>query len=165
MRIFALFAAVAVTGTLVLSCGFYSFSGSLAPHLKTVAIPLFDNRTAEFNIAEDMTDAVIAAFNRDNSLKLAERGNADLLIEGNIVQIDDRAGAFDQSETVEDMKVYVTVQLKCTDQSRREVMWQERLTHFGAYDPAQGPEGRREGMMEAIDKLSQDVLNKTVANW
>ncbi len=146
-------------------CGFYSFSGSMAPHLKTIAIPLFENRTAEFNIAEDMTDAVVAAFNQDNTLKIAERGNADVLIEGSIVQLDDRAGAFDQTETVQDMKVYVTVQLKCTDQTKRETLWQERLTHFGSYDPGAGPEGRKDGIVEAIEKVSQDVLNKTVANW
>ena len=32
-------------------CGIYSVKGSMAPHLKTVAIPLFENRTAEFRVA------------------------------------------------------------------------------------------------------------------
>jgi hypothetical protein len=148
-----------------LGCGIYSFKGSLPPHLKTVAIPLFENRTAEFRVAEDLTDAVIAAFTRDNSLKIAERSAADLLIEGIIAQIDDRAGAFDQSESVQDMKLYLSVQLKCTDQVKREVMWQERLTHFGSYDPSGGADARGEALIEAMNKICEDVLNKTVANW
>lgn len=150
---------------LAAACGVYSFKGSLPPHLKTVAVPLFENRTAEFRVAEDLTDAVITAFTRDNSLKIAERSAADVLVEGIIVQIDERAGAFDQSESVQDMKIYLSVQLKCTDQVRREEMWSERLTHFGTFDPAAGPESRNEALAEAMEKVSQDLLNKTVANW
>ena len=146
-------------------CGIYSVKGSMAPHLKTVAIPLFDNRTAEFRVAEDLTDAVINSFTRDNSLKIADRGAADVLIEGTIIQIDDRAGAFDENESVQDMKIYLSVQIKCSDQVRREVLWQERLTHFGSYDPGGGPDARSEALVEAMEKVSEDVLNKTVANW
>ncbi|HOC89212.1 MAG TPA: LptE family protein, partial [bacterium] len=97
-------------------CGIYSVKGSMAPHLKTVAIPLFENRTAEFRVAEDLTDAVINSFTSDNSLKIADRGAADVLLEGTIIQIDDRAGAFDENESVQDMKIYLSVQIKCSDQ-------------------------------------------------
>jgi len=31
---------------LTIHCGFYSLKGSLPPHLKTVAIPLFENQTS-----------------------------------------------------------------------------------------------------------------------
>jgi hypothetical protein len=148
-----------------MACGIYSVKGSMAPHLKTVAIPLLENRTAEFRVAEDLTDAIITAFTSDNSLKIAERNTADVLIEGSIIQIDDRAGAFDQSETVQDMKLYLSVQIKCTDQVKQEPLWQERLTHFGSYDPSGGPDARSEAIAEAIEKVSEDVLNKTVANW
>lgn len=147
------------------ACGVYSVKGSMAPHLKTVAVPLFENRTAEFRVAEDLTDTIISAFTRDNSLKIAERSAADVLIEGSIIQIDDRAGAFDQNETVADLKVYLSVQIQCTDQVKREVLWQARLTHFGSYDPSMGPEGRSEAIAEAMQKVSEEILNKTVANW
>jgi hypothetical protein len=146
-------------------CGLYSFSGSLPPHLKTVAVPLFDNRTAEFAIAEDITDAIIKEFNKDNSLKIADRNAADVLIEGSVISLDDRAGAFDPNEEVKDFKVYVTVQVKCTDQVKRLTMWEERVTQWGEYDPNAGPDARKDGITAAITKMSQEVLNKTVAAW
>ncbi|MBN2357559.1 hypothetical protein JXO59_15705 [candidate division KSB1 bacterium] len=148
-----------------LSCSYYSFSGSLEPHLKTIAVSPFDNRTAEFGVAEDLNDTVISEFNRDNTLKIADRNAADILIEGTLIQVEDRAGAFDESEQVQDMKVYLSVEIKCTDQVKRQPMWQERLTQWGSYDPALGPDARRDGIAEAVEKLSQDILNKTVANW
>ena len=146
-------------------CAFYSFSGSLAPHLKTVAVSQFDNRTAEFGVSEEMTDTLIDEFHRDNSLKIADRNSADVLIEGEIIRVDDRAGAFDQSERAQDFKLYLTVKIKCSDQVKRQTLWEERITQWGAYDPSAGPDSRTEGITEAIGKVSQEVLNKTVAGW
>ncbi|OGC10098.1 hypothetical protein A2V82_10355 [candidate division KSB1 bacterium RBG_16_48_16] len=146
-------------------CGFYSFSGSVAPHLKTVAIPLFENRTVEFGIAEELTDAVIDEFSRDNTLKISDRALADMLIDGAIVRVDDRAGAFDQSERVQDMKLYLTVSVTCTDQVKREKLWEERITQWGSYDPSEGADARRNGISEAIEKISQEILNKSVSGW
>jgi len=148
-----------------LDCGLYSFSGSLPPHLKTVAVPLFDNKTAEFAIAEDLTDQVIKEFTRDNSLKISDRSSADVLVEGAVLSLEDRAGAFDASEQVEDYKVYLTVQVLCTDQAKRIKMWEERITQWGSYDPNVGPDGRKDGIADAMNKISQEILNKTVAGW
>jgi len=147
------------------SCGYYSLKGSLPPHLKTVAVPLFENLTAEFGLSETLTDIITSEFVRDGSLKIADRSVADVLIEGAIVTVSDRAGAFSQDETVQDLNVYVTVSLKVTDQVKRTMMWNERVTQFGVYDPASGPEGRQQAYEEAFQKISQEVLNKTVSNW
>jgi hypothetical protein len=147
------------------ACGIYSFKGSLAPHLKTVAIPLFDNRTAEFGVTEEMTDTMIEKFTQDGSLKLMDQTSADVLLEGTISRISDRAGAFDANERVQDLNIYVTVQIKCTDLVKRQIMWEERMTQFGSYDPAEGPDARLDGISEAIEKISKEVLNKTVSGW
>jgi hypothetical protein len=146
-------------------CGIYSFSGSLAPHLKTVAVPLFDNRTVEYGIAEEITDTVIQEFTRDNSLKIADRNNADILVEGSIIRVDDRAGAFDKTERVQDLKIYVTAHVKATDQVKRTLLWDERLTQWGSFDPSSGPDSRSDGIREALDKISKEILNKTVSGW
>jgi len=154
-----------LTAVVFLRCGLYSFSGSLPPHLKTVAVPLFENRTAEFAIAEDLTDAVLREFTRDNSLKIGERGSADVLVEGAVLSLEDRAGAFDAAEQVEDFKVYLTVQVLCTDQTKRLKFWEERITQWGSFDPNLGPDSRKDGLSEAMAKISQEILNKTVAGW
>ena len=38
-------------------------AGSIPPHIKSIAIPLMDNQTAEFGLAEDITDGIIEQFN------------------------------------------------------------------------------------------------------
>ena len=53
-------------GLLTIRCGIYSFSGSTLPsHLKTVGVPIFENRTAEFGIDQQITDIIIDAIRRE----------------------------------------------------------------------------------------------------
>ena len=58
------------------SCGFYSLSGSLPPHIKTISIPMVENETAEFGIAENISDGIQSRFNDEGILKVID-DNAD----------------------------------------------------------------------------------------
>jgi len=149
----------------LVACGPYSFSGSGASHLKSVAVPIFQDRTSEFGIKEGLTQAVIQEFTRDNTLRITDRRNADALIEGTVVQVDDRAGAFDRSETVQDIKIFITVHVKYEDLKKRKTLWEENITQWGTFDPDQGTESREKGINEAIEKIANEILNKSVSNW
>lgn len=150
--------------TIFFACGFYSFSGSLPPHLKTIAIPLFEDQTAEFGVKEELTEVVIEKFIKDNSLKIADRRDADSILEGRIVSIRQQAGGSDRQENVSEMKIYVTVSLKCTDLKKRKVLWEETITRWGEFPPADLDQ-RREGISKAIKQIAEEVVNKTVAGW
>ena len=163
-------AVLAVLGTcvfLLAGCGVYSFSGSLPRHIRTIAIPLLDDRTSEFGIREDLTDAIITEFTNDNTLRIVkDEREADSVLRGTILSVQDRAGEFDQEERVYEIRVYVTCRLRFEDRVKRRTLWEGTVTQWGAYDPdQQGPEGRTEAIREAIQKLAEDVLNKVVASW
>lgn len=145
-------------------CGYYSFSGSsLPPHLKTVAIPVFDDRTSEFGVRESITEQLIEEFTKDNSLKISDSRNSDSIIEGTITNIRDQAGAYGTDESVQDIKVYVSVDVKFRDLIKRKILWEERLTQWGTYIP--GEETREDGIAEAVEKLVDDIFNKSIAGW
>ncbi|MEE9117128.1 MAG: hypothetical protein V3U02_00860, partial [Calditrichia bacterium] len=52
---------------LSISCGYYSFTGSIPSDIKTVAVPLFDDNTSFPGVREDLTNNVIDAFINDNT--------------------------------------------------------------------------------------------------
>ena len=144
-------------------CGPYSFSSSGASHLKTVAVPIFQDQTSEFGIKEKLTDEVIDQFTRDNTLRLGDRRNADSLIEGRIVRVDDRAGTFTSDESVRDIKVFITVQIKYEDLKKRKMIWEEEITEWGTFNPDE--ETREAGIDEAIAKIATEILNRSVSGW
>ena len=65
-------------------CAFYSMSGSIPPHIKSISIPLIENETAEFGIAEEITNGIQKKFNDEGILKLIDK-NADSILKGSIL--------------------------------------------------------------------------------
>ena len=54
--------AAAALCWLVSGCGYTASPALLPPHLKTVAIPVFENGTPEARLEEEITNAVILRF-------------------------------------------------------------------------------------------------------
>ncbi len=147
-------------------CGVYSFSGAANPHIKSIAIPLFEDRTSEFGVRENLTNALVEAFSRDNTLKIADRRNADSILEGVLVSVEDRPGAYNRQEQVQEIQVYLTVEIKYRDLKKRRVIWEERIRQFGTYAPGAAEKGtREEAIAEAVAKIADEVLNRTVSGW
>ena len=148
------------------ACGPYSFSSSGNTGLKTVAVPVFNDQTAEFGVKEQITKAIIAAFTRDNSLKIADRRAADAMVNGTLLRVSEQAGAYTKTEEVQQIRVTVTVQIKFEDVKKRKVLWEESLTQFGTYTPNDAASGDRESaIQQAVEKIATEVLNRSVSGW
>lgn len=142
-------------------CGIYSFSGSaLPPNIRTVFIPLFENKTPEFGIDQQITDLLISAITRDNTLKIAGSRDADARLAGSILQVEDRAGQYDQNEQASDYRITITVRVAFEVVKKRSSLWEETLTQWGTYSS-----DRNDGIRQAVEKLSADILNRTVSGW
>ena len=68
---------------------FYSMAGSIPPHIKSIAIPLVENQTAEFAMAETVTDHLVSKFTKENILRMTDEKSADSIIKGIILKVDD----------------------------------------------------------------------------
>ncbi|MCI0691540.1 DUF4136 domain-containing protein [candidate division KSB1 bacterium] len=146
---------------LALGCGPYSFSGSAATHLKTIAVPVFEDRTAEFGIKERLSSTIIDEFTRDNTLKIADRRTADSILLGTLLRVEERAGVYDQNQTVQKIRLFLTVDMKYEDLKKKKAVWEAQITQFGDYTPPD----RQAAIDEAIRKIANEALNKTVSGW
>ena len=147
-------------------CRAYSFSGSANPNIKTVAVPVFDDRTAEFGIKEQLTNAIVQAFTAENTLRIADRRVADSVLQGTLLRINEQAGVYTQADEVQEIRVYLVVQIKYEDAKKRKTIWEEQLTQFGVYSPrAAGSGDRQNAITEAVGKIATEVINKTVSGW
>ncbi|GBE30230.1 MAG TPA: hypothetical protein ENH10_00965 [Bacteroidetes bacterium] len=149
----------------VSGCGFYSFSGSVPGHLKSIAVPPFENQTAEFGLAEDLTEALVNEFLDDNTFKVFDLRQADAVIYGTILRVVDGPSTFSSDETVQEYKVTVTVRVRYEDLVKGKVVWEETLSTFGIFPAGGGLAEREEGVVEAVQKMTEDILNKTVSGW
>src|SRR4029453_8442639 len=73
-------AALLAGGALTLGACGYSFQGSLPSHVKTVAVPVFVNRTQEPAVESTITAAVVDALTRTGRLKVVPVAEADSIL-------------------------------------------------------------------------------------
>ena len=106
--------AALLVACLLGGCG-YSLRGNLPGHIKTVAVPVFANRTAEPAVENMLTRAVVDAFSTDGRLRVVKPEEADALLEGEVVGYDIQSIAFDSRANIRQYRLVVTLNLKFKD--------------------------------------------------
>lgn len=105
-------------------CG-YSLRGTLPDHIKTVAVPVFVNRTPEPAVENFLTRAVIEAFSTNGRLRVVAAEAADSLLEGEVVGYQVQSIAFDPRANVRQYRLVVTLNLRFRDVRRNTVLFQQ----------------------------------------
>ena len=169
------------------SCGFYSMAGSIPPHIKNIAIPLVENQTAEFAMAETVTDNLVSKFTKENILRVTSEKNADSMLNGIIMKVDDGPYTFSKEEAVTEYRFTVSMKLEWVDMVNDKVLLTKQYTGWGAYGlsgdiSADGIDNDGDGAIDgddideigdprefatkvAVEKIAEDVLNDILTSW
>lgn len=149
---------------LTLSCGVYTFSPSALGGIKSTAIPLFDNKTPESGLAEDLSDKLSRAFVDDNTLRVVPESRADAILRGAIVSYQREAYTYDANEVVSEYIVRIGLDVGFYDKKTSKAIWEDKgMSNWGTYNSV--TETENDGKERALNKLVEDILNKTVKGW
>jgi outer membrane lipopolysaccharide assembly protein LptE/RlpB len=102
-------------------CG-YSLRGSLPGHIRTVAIPVFTNKTQEPAVENFLTRAVVDAFVTSGRLKVVRPEDADSILEGEIIGYQLNSLSFDPRVNVREYRLTVTLNLQFKDVKKNVVL-------------------------------------------
>jgi hypothetical protein len=116
--------AVLLLAALLGGCG-YTVNGTLPSHIKTVAVPIFQNRTSEPAIEGLITRAVVEAFSTNGRLKVVSRDQADAVLDGEITSYAVSSIAFNRDANVVQYRLLVTINLRMRDLRRNTLLFQE----------------------------------------
>jgi hypothetical protein len=148
----------------------YGFSGGgLPPHVRTVAILPFDNRTGEPALAQEVSDAITQAVQGRLGLRAASENDADAIVRGEIVRYEpDIPLSYEAGQgqvEVTRRRVQITVNVEIFDQRQGKVIWQRSgLTVDGEYQQTQAS-GEVAGRRLALQKLVNDVVEGAQSQW
>jgi hypothetical protein len=146
----------------------YSFKGgSVPPHLKTIAIPIVEDQSGygDPTLRDSFTKQLVDRFVNDNTLQLTDRNTADALLEGVVTEVKDAPSVIQGGEQVAQRRITVTVRMTFQDLKLRKKVWEKSFSSWGDYPSGGGLTQRSEGVTEAVRKLTEDILNDTVAGW
>jgi len=118
-------ALVVAAATLLLAgCG-YSLRGSLPEHIRTVAVPVFTNKTETPAVENFLTRAVVDAFVTSGRLKVVRPEEADSILEGEIVGYQLNSLSYDSQANVREYRLTVTLNLQFRDVRQNVMLWRQ----------------------------------------
>ncbi|HYR70316.1 MAG TPA: LptE family protein [Candidatus Acidoferrum sp.] len=118
----------------------YGTRGNLPDHIKTVAVPIFKNRTLEPGV-----ESVVNAFSSGGRVRVVPLAEADAILEGEVVGYSLEGLAFDRSAIVRAYRLRLTLNVEFRDVKRSAMLW------------------RQEGLQEASDFQVEGTVSDTVA--
>ena len=168
------------------SCGFYSLSGSLPPHIKTISIPMVENETAEFGIGENITDGIQNRFNDEGILKVIDE-NADSILRGTVKKVTDGPYTYNKNESVSEYRYKIDVNIEWLDNKNEKTLLKGNYSGWGAYGLSgdigtDGIDNDNDGKVDsddddefgeprlfaskvAVQKIAEDIINDIMTTW
>jgi outer membrane lipopolysaccharide assembly protein LptE/RlpB len=133
----AALAALVVVALAAGGCG-YTLRPSLPANIKTVHIPVLQNRTQEPGIEDFITQALTQAIVTSGLARIVEADRADAILEGAIVEYSLTSLAFDRTANVTQYRLQIGLTLTLRDRNRNEVIWKQDRIEERADFPVSG---------------------------
>jgi len=162
--------ALVLVMTFVSACSVinYSFSGtSIQPDVKSVTINYFDYTALRVNpsLSNDLTEALKDKFRKMTRLEQIDE-DGDLEITGAVSGYDVKATAVTANEVAAQNRLTVTVKITYNNKKYPEEDFEKSFSAYADYDSTQSLDAVESSLCEEIvEKLCEDILNATVANW
>jgi outer membrane lipopolysaccharide assembly protein LptE/RlpB len=145
-------------------CG-YGLSPKLATHIKSVAVPTFQNETLEYGLEEEITQAVIDKFTEDNNLRVVSEERADSVVYGVIKAYKRRVAGFSAQEIANEYEIAIIIDVAVRDRVKGKELWKEAALARTTNYFVDQVESEREGRQEAVKQMAEDIVSRTVQGW
>lgn len=166
--------------TMVYGCG-YTTRSMISSQYRTIYITPFTNRI-EFisqsdtgdkykiyrpHLETDVTKAVINRYIFDGNLKSVEKGSADLILIGDILEFRRDPLRYDDNDNVTEYRLNVVVNIALWDAKENRKIWEENgytgdFTYFVTGSQAISED---KAVADSIQDLARRIVERTVEQW
>jgi len=157
-------------GALLPGCG-YTLKSAVPSYIKTLAIPVVQNNTVEYALADEVTQSLVDGFLADRHLSLVSERDANAVLRGTIVSYRNRVFGYTREERATEYEVVLVVQLTFRDLVKNRDLWKEDAltvrTTYNVSPVGTTAEARTEAdaRSEVVRKLTDQVVSRTVQGW
>ena len=156
-----------------IGCGAYSFTGiSIPDDTKTFQVNYFQNyagsnpgSTVEPGLERDFTIALQDVILNQTNLDLVN-SNGDLVFEGEVTEFRISPMTSTANNTAAQNRLTMSVNVRYFNKLDEEANFEQRFSFFYDY-PASSllAQIKDEALTEIFERLTQDIVNKALANW
>jgi len=161
--------ALAIAIFSISGCGYHvaGRANLLPATIKTIAVPAFQNRTANYRIEERLTDAVVHEFLARTSYRIVPKPEAaDAVLRGEVHSIGNSAEVFDPvNGRATTILVTVTMKVRLEDRATGNVLYHnDNFVFREPYEISTDIPSFFEEESPALDRLSRDFAQRLVAD-
>lgn len=147
--------------------GCYSFTGGSIPeHLKTLYIVSVSDNSGYGNplYRESLYQKLVTKFQKDNSLKLVDRGG-DARLSVSIKSIRDEMQTIRPGEVESERKITVSCEAEYYDAVKKKSIWKKTFSIFEVYDLGNAMIEKDRAINSALEQTTDDILLAVVSGW
>ena len=164
-----------VLGCIGLSGCAYTTRNALPRYMKTIAVPVFANKTfiEEYTrkLEVEVTEAVRNAFIQTGELKLAGREDADLILEGTVTKLDREVLRTTRYGDPAEVRLVARARISVYDVKEAKYLFKDVLVtnsdkreESGVYNLRRG-ENESQGRQKAIEDLGRTIARRVTERW
>jgi hypothetical protein len=149
--------------------GCYSFSGSsLPPHMKTIAIPVFEDRSGA-GIAQyrgDLTGGIARKIESQSPLRTTPSiATADAMLDGAIISYSDAPSQLSsKTERAVTNRITIVVLVSMEDRVKRAQLFSQTFVGFADYPVGNYP-AQQQAIRLSINQIIDDIFDRVVSGW
>ncbi|HYG73764.1 MAG TPA: LptE family protein [Planctomycetota bacterium] len=162
-------------GLFVVSGCAYRARNSLPQHMKTIAVPVFANKTFiedyTRKLEVEVTESVRSAFIQAGELKLAGREDADLILEGTVTKFDRELLRANRFGDPAEVRLTIRARISVYDVKEAKYLFKDVLVtnndkrdESGVYNIRRG-EDENLGRQRAIEDLGKIIARRITERW
>ncbi|MCD4829503.1 MAG: hypothetical protein K8R90_08780 [Candidatus Cloacimonetes bacterium] len=161
---------IPLLAALLLTACAYSVYMTQYPHLESIRVTTFENRSTQYAVQEELLLALSGEFQRDGRIKVVEMA-PDCVIDGIILDYQNSVYDYDENDVVTRYKVKMLFSVTLTDLVRNEEMWHsESLLLEQVWQSDQSvesslPQSEEEARAEIYDDLYEQIMKNTFESW
>ena len=160
---------ISICFTSILGCGTYSFTGiSISPETKTFQVNYFQNTSAliEPGIDRDFTITLQDLILNQTNLGLV-KSNGDILYEGEIVEYRISPTTSTSRNTAAQNRLTIGINVRFVNKNDEEADFEKRFSFFFDFEGSAQLIGSQKttAIEEIFKRITQDVVNASLANW
>ncbi|MBN2301551.1 MAG: LptE family protein [Lentisphaerae bacterium] len=149
-------------------CLGYRLGTSLPPGIKTLHVPMFANRSDQPQIESEITGAVIREFQKDGTLKIVGKEDADAVLSATITKYELLPVSYDSEDRkrINEYRLCITAEIAFTDRSTGKPLLRRKLVGEN-YLQVQGDitAAKSQALPSAAADMAHNIVECVVDYW
>lgn len=148
-------------------CANYRWTSRVPDELRTVAVPVFENRTKSAELGPIVTQYTLREFQREGTFAIRRSGDSSIEVQGEIVRAERRPIAFDRGYGMRagEYRYYVTVNVTLVNKETGKVLQSGRSYTGETTFMVQGDllTGQRDAAQRIAADLARQIVDDVVS--